>query len=207
MSDIPSTIERNEITPLDAIADAMMRAYWRQLKGEISYRMVDPEKPELSQGMDEFLKSATRSECLNASVDTICALAKKHPDLFTTLTIISTEAVPKTSWLSKVGQGFHAYFLAQDRKGVWYAASPANHGANNEKAYALTLIKDNDLSSVLRKIEKRDGLLFPDEEKIKEGLNSHSRFPTVTDRFVSITEIRQTLTGVDTELRDFYSFM
>lgn len=119
---------------------------------------------------DETLEITTAGQCKNASIDTLVNLHNSgfrcEKEAIITARDISTSS--PFAYSTETDGGYHSYFLIKNRG--WFAASPANH--KKDSSYAQTLFSGHDLSNVIKQIEERDGLIFPDGGEIEKILGT-----------------------------------
>ena len=144
-------------TPLQVIQEALQYTKIQFLQDARSLIGVLPDYTS-SMSDDELLEKRTRGNC-----DEGCAIALKKllesRHLFSRMAIIAAPFSP-THPFKKSDPYFHMYFLAQDMKGNWYGASPANTQDYSD-AFDTILIS-NSLADLMKKIEERDGGEWPD---------------------------------------------
>lgn len=160
------------LTPIDAIADAMMRSYWFQMVKEFNLVGIDKNKPELNGTLTDFFESATAGNCYLSSTDTVAILMLRNRELFKSLFLITSEVISRRSQFADCS--YHTYLVAEDNEGNWYAASPANHNVMRRLDYATTIIQEKDLDSVLEKITDRDAATFPNSRSVFQLLKKNS---------------------------------
>lgn len=164
-----------------AVADAMMVAQIKMAEEKL------PNFPQLTANAytadqrenirEAILVNATRNECCYATSLVITFLHNKYSDLFSG--IILLQAVDAAGTLFD-GRGEHHNFLLKDKTGVWYSGSPANHTTSDPNSRLTSLHVEDDLDELLYAIKKRDGGLWPTEEKITEALtNPTLAFPSL----------------------------
>ncbi|HKB88440.1 MAG TPA: hypothetical protein VKC53_02195 [Patescibacteria group bacterium] len=206
MTDIIVGDTRKDKAPVDAldlVADAIMKAYLKQIH-EYGMIRIRPSQKSIT----ELFEQSTDSQCRFASLETVGMLATNYPDYFKNLLIISTSLIPEDHVFGGDFEPFHSYFLAEDNKGMWYAASPANHNvklgagkdANGQERennmYATTIFRDRNLNDVLNKIQTRDNLTFPSKKEIETGIRKNSGSFTTDGKTAKVLEAEITDEGM-----------
>jgi hypothetical protein len=151
-------------TPAEAVADAMMVAQAEMM----SAVTANPDKylkegTDASDQMEELVRAASWGMCEAASVYSLYYLAQKYPQQFVGMAILTTYdnyRSPKGRLKDRLNE-YHTYFIVRDKKGAWYAASPANHTPNPESSSLTRVIKSTDPQEVVNKIEEVDGGEWP----------------------------------------------
>ncbi len=186
----------SDISPLEAVENAIKESLWKQTETRIMNALAFPEKG-VPKRLREALKEGSEGLCNFGSRDVIHYLTTKHKDLFLKMLVISTEVIDYVSALNEVRpQIFHSYFLVQDNDGVWYAGSPANHEHFKDKDYALTIIRDNSLDALIRKMEARDLATYPQAKDIENNSINTVAFPVGVNDLVNMFELRYTNNGI-----------
>jgi len=170
------------VTPLDAVSDAVMASYARQIINEKHFGRYPIPETGSAKTFDFIVSMATEKQCHLASIDTVYFLTKKYPDLFKKMFLVSSEIVGTRYFYSNEKMTTHTYFVALGSDNLWYAGSPANHNFRlkdgslefgNGESYALSIIKEPDLTQILSDITKRDGGVWPDATELTTELNSN----------------------------------
>lgn len=195
-------------TPLGAIEEAVKESIWIQTKTKLEMPGFFYEDGKLPTTLREAVKVGTSGMCAIGSENVIHKLATEKGNLFDKMTLISTNILSPDSPLNydlpqEDRFTYHTYFLVQDKNGVWYAGSPANHYQTKEKDYATTLIVDKDLDALLRKMESRDKSSYPTSSDLMNQMDNMVATPLNSDNQVSIFDIRRTKDGIYTSTYKF----
>jgi hypothetical protein len=186
MGDLLPNSEITTPTTFDIVKDAVRRSlqdqYDHPLRGLPAHIQMDHE---------ERLKYATDGGCLWGSALALKEILSEHNEKFDALFIVSSGDIKRDSWLSKLGipPREHSYLFAKGKDDLWYASSPANHGANNEDNYATTIFQDKELSVILKKIEERDLMALPSVEEINKISADHGSFEIVSTTKFNVKKI------------------
>lgn len=161
--------------PAEAVADAMMVAQAEM----VSPVIINPEK-YLAKGadntgqMEKLVADASSGMCEAASVYSLYFLAQRYPQEFDYMAILKTwdnYRRPKGKLKNGLGK-WHTYFIVKDKKGIWYAASPANHTPNRKSSSLTRIYKSIEPQQIVNKIEKVDGGEWPTGDFIRQSLES-----------------------------------
>lgn len=145
--------------PIDAVADAMMIAVYKQISFELRHLRNNMAG---QVDMEEILRKATLSGCRLGSAMVLEHLAESKRNLFKKLVMIETHSSGRWAW--------HDYFLALGIDECWYAGSPANYGREPVER-TTALYKNNDLEVIIDEICLIEGGRWPDAESIMEVLD------------------------------------
>ncbi len=143
--------ERLQMTPLEAVADAMMVAYAVYLQGDFSEAIGIVK-------LENILVETTKDRCRQNSVTVLAYLTERYPKLFDNMLIV--ESVADCACQLRNDWSWHDYFLVQGEDGVWYAGSPANYELGGEKTRLTNLISGN-LKKVMGEIKRIEGGAWP----------------------------------------------
>lgn len=157
-----------DISAIDAVADAIMVAYAQQFKKR-NYEFYD-HGPGNNLGF--LLHEATSGGCYDSSVNMLSFLTEKYKGTIDNAFILISHDFNSDTDIGKKGQLFHAYAVILGDDGYWYAASPANHDSTKKNAYALEMIREKSLKSVLKRIRDRDKGSWPTPSEISKLLKS-----------------------------------
>lgn len=114
------------------------------------------------------LQEATSQNCLINSKRALWYLADNYSEQFDWLLIISTSVdSPAHRFRSSVWQ-YHSYFLACDKTGQWFAASPANYDPKEDFDRLKNFFTGTNLTDVITQIQKLDGGEWPAASFIEE---------------------------------------
>lgn len=155
--------QKDIISPLDAVSDAILVAYAEQV-------LAAPKQLN-THNINDILEPATANSCHFASARSIYFLTEKYPNLFTSTFLLSSTVFEKGDLIREKRQSFHRYFLTLGTDSYWYAGSPANHDRGSKNGYALELLREKSIGDILKDIVKRDGGIWPKEAEILSIIN------------------------------------
>jgi len=159
--------ERYQVQPVEAVADAMMVAVYKQImsymEGAEKYKWVKSNE----EAMEYLLYVATKEYCRQASARVMVYLKEKYQELFMEMILIESMDFKGGSLIG--GWGWHDYFLVKDVNKVWYAGSPANFDSFGWYEGQLTnLIYSRNLNVVIDKIQGIEGGQWPSVKSIMQ---------------------------------------
>lgn len=143
-----------------AVANAMMVALRERLDWYIS-RVGNYGEGKVFKDLNWILRLQTNQKCDISSHSVLRYL--DHPDrrdMFTGMGLINAET-------GLYHFTAHQAFLVKDRKGRWFAGSPANFRQGQEPS-RLTTLYEGSLHEVMTQLKKTEGGDWPSEEFIKE---------------------------------------
>jgi hypothetical protein len=182
----------SHMTPLDAVADAVMVSYTQPLKA-VNYSFYEHQKGK--DDINEFFEKTTRLKCYFASIDSTYFLFTKYKDNFDDGFILQSKDFEEDSHLQKKDMIDHTYGVVHGKDGYWYAFSPANHDQNEKKkAYAFEVIREKQLTPILQRIQERDGGSWPTEDEIEMLMKGGKYQPPSADKnkhIINIFEIKR----------------
>lgn len=163
------TQERLQITPRDAVADAMMVAYGFYLLRDLEQMSRDPVNIDVyaDAEMQVLLRDVTKDKCRQNSVTVLAFLTEKYPKLFQNMLIL--ESVADFAYPLRHEWSWHDYFLVQGEDQIWYAGSPANYEVCERQGRLTNLISGN-LRQVLDEVRRVEAGAWPGVYDIETAL-------------------------------------
>ncbi len=159
----------NEITPQDAVSDAMLAVLNKRIKPVFEKERI---RNDSIPDVEELLVNETSAECQINSLAALQFLTKKYPKLFSRLMLYKSWEDNEHTFkphTNSDGSSYHAYFLAQGIDGKWYAGSPANYSHDGYNP-ATSVISAPILSDVVSQIGETDGGIWPTGDEIEQSL-------------------------------------
>ena len=176
--------ERERILPdkaAHAIADVVMVMQYVYLKDALGSIQTTPNHSSFPNNnrLETLLAHTSQSQCFRASIFSLDILVRKYPDLFKRFIILTSSNKDQDQKFKQDPLwDFHSYFLVEDKKGRWFASSPANH--RDEDSPLLTVLSGT-LNNVLNQIKESDNpLLWPNAEDFQNLVNTHYQNPITT---------------------------
>jgi hypothetical protein len=161
-------------TAAEAVGDAMMAAQ-AQLMSEVTANPEKYFKPGIDpqRRTETILQVLSSGMCEAASIYSLYFLSQKYPEEFESLGIIKTFS-DKNGTDGKLKQAFdeyHAYFIAKDKKGVWYAGSPANYDSDQTDSALTRVFKSPYPEEIIKRIIEHDGGIWPTGDFIEQAFS------------------------------------
>jgi hypothetical protein len=174
----------NQVKPVEAVADAMMIATCVLTKDWLDDIRMDVIDDETS--VVELLKrqviEATNGRCFVGSAIALAYLKQEQESLFDKMCMLIAYSDSENKFRDD-GWSFHAYFLVQDKDGVWFAGSPANYEGQEEGNDCLTnFFYDRSLKLVLDRIQSFEGGCWPDEKNVVSFLKDKPKMTGTYDK-------------------------
>jgi hypothetical protein len=184
-----------------AVADAMMVAHANLLSKEI-------DNPPNFTGVvfEGIIERKTNGKCRDACISVIKHLANNHSTLFKGMVIL--EALGGIKDLINKRWNHHDNFLVLDKKGFWYAGSPANFRpqyTDDEDQRFTRLIISRKLQEVLDRIEYEDEGLWPTAKFIKNAFKNQSTLP-LSPTSVQLAILRLKNLGNEEQVDSVFNF-
>jgi len=167
--DEESNVGLNVITAEEAVADAIQVSIAKNLKIHLLNQIYFPVE---NKSLQDIVILGTESKCQRSSTEAIDFLNWRYPNLFDSMTILTSYDDPKHSHQLKNGYKYHTYFLVKSKDGTWYASSPANHEPGKGESPLTKIFSSQNLQEVLDDIQVTDGGEWPNAEFIKQALRS-----------------------------------
>ncbi|MCX6783645.1 MAG: hypothetical protein NT141_01045 [candidate division WWE3 bacterium] len=115
-----------------------------------------------NEGDVACLQESTSQNCLINSKRALRFLANNYGDNFNQLMILQTSIdSPAHRFKSSVWQ-YHAYFLACDNMGQWFAGSPANYDPGEDINRLTNFFTADNLTEIIKQIQDLDGGEWPE---------------------------------------------
>lgn len=116
-----------------------------------------------SQRMDQL----TALRCKSNSAYVLDTVSRYYPDRFDTMFILS--GVKTDGFKDAPRNSEHSYFVIKDKKGKYFAGSPANTQDGDTQNFS-TLLESDNLPDILAQISERSGGFWPTADQVQEGL-------------------------------------
>jgi len=150
-----------EVRPVEAVADAMMVAVYKQIEKKLRFYE--------DSDLETILKKTTKENCRLGSAMVLSYLEEKYSKMFPLK--LAIEAIDPYGITLVQGWGWHDYFLVWGRDGFWYAGSPANFGLLQGEERTTNLIYSRNLATVIESIQHLEGGRWPETKEIYKVMN------------------------------------
>jgi hypothetical protein len=171
----------HSITPLDAVADAMLSAQYYLISLYQQRLKSQKETDLLNYPIEKKLMFATDGRCEGGSTYSLFYLFSKYPSLFKYMFLIHGQFSPEDGLYFKQNKiwAYHKFFMVYGIDLTWYAGSPANYNPDAKDDDLSTVLQAPNLPEIISLIESKCGGMWPKSDQISSGLEKKYSHPKI----------------------------
>jgi hypothetical protein len=177
-----------------AVVDAMMATQCRVIQRNPVFAEARATN-SFNADVETILEKDSRDRCFEGSSYALLYLYQNHKDLFQRFILFGGVKPPFSSFSWRE----HYYFLVQDKKGVWYAGSPANyhlgvpHYKEDDELYKeylqllskdimMTVLSSPHLEDIIRDVQSSFAGRWPSAEFLQRRIAKRYKDPSLRRR-------------------------